>query len=275
MLATIELSLTDFPPVKFYGDSYGAAIMTTPRLLRISAAAACLVLFGGLASKTLSAKDPERKVDAQLQADIDTLKAGVTKKAKNSVNPLKSLSMLIALQADDALKANANELSAGTRDTAMKIAKLLAKSEPDWDGISRETATLSTAKGDPTVAVKFDEAEFDVHELMTAFKPKNRGGLGLENTLKEQVQGVKDARAALAFGNHIVLIGRYSELLTKTLSLDAKAKTWISHAQEMQKVGGALASEAAKADKADKTVMTKAAKAIELNCTTCHKDFRN
>jgi hypothetical protein len=221
---------------------------------------------------TSVAKEPET-VSTQLTADVIYLKATLAKKGKSSIKTLKSVSMMIALQAQDQAKGDAADTMAGTRDQAIKVAEALSKGTVDWDAAIKAADAIGTTKGDAKKAFKADETDFDVQELMTMFRPKNKGGLGLEASLLEQVKGVKDTKAALAFGNQMVLIGKYSELLTKSMNAGNKEKVWIGHAQEMQKLGGDIVAEASK-DKPDPKAMTKAMKALELNCTACHKDFR-
>jgi len=205
----------------------------------------------------------------QLAVDLEYLKAGLAKKSKNSIKPLKSVAMTIALNAQNLAQGDKAEAMAGTRDAAIKIATVLSKEEPDWDKAAKEFEGIAGAKGDGKAKIKFDEAAgFDLQELMTVFKPKNRGGRGLENTLQEQVKAAKDAKAIGELAQSIAL------LLTGTMDLGPNAKKWTAHAQDMQKAGAELADEAAKGAKADKATLTKLLKAVELNCTNCHKDFR-
>ena len=218
------------------------------------------------------AKEPEA-TGGQLTADVAYLKATLAKKGKGNVKPLKAVAMMIALQSQDQAKGDSAAAMAGTRDQALKVAEALSKGTVDWDAAIKEAEALGTTKGDAKKVVKFEETDFDVQELMTVFRPKNKGGLGLEATLLEQVKGVKDAKAALAYGNQMVMIGKYSELLAKSMNAGNKEKTWIGHAQEMQKLGGDLVTEAGM-EKPDTKALTKAMKAIELNCAACHKDFR-
>jgi hypothetical protein len=225
-----------------------------------------------VALSNAEAKDPDPAA-AQLTADISYLKTTLAKKGKTTVKPLKAVAMMVAMQAQDQAKGDDADKLAGTRDQALKVAEALAKGTPDWDLAIKASESLGTAKGDAKKVVKFEATDFDVQELMTVFRPKNKGGLGLETTLLEQVKGVKDAKVALGYGNQIVLIGKYSELLAKSMNAGNKEKDWIAHAKEMQKVGGDLVTEASK-EKPDLKALTKAMKAIELNCTACHKDFR-
>ncbi len=244
-----------------------AMLKRLPLALLVLVALVLVLLPSGVA------KEPET-VSTQLTADVTYLKTTLAKKGKSSVKTLKAVSMMIALQAQDQAKGEAADLMAGTRDQAVKVAEALSKGTVDWDAAIKAAEAIGTTKGDAKKVVKFEDTDFDVQELMTVFRPKNKGGLGLEALLLEYVKGTKDSKAALSYGNQMVLIGKYSELLTKTMNAGNKEKAWVGHAQEMQKLGGDLVTEASKGDKADKATMTKVMKALELNCTACHKDFR-
>jgi hypothetical protein len=216
------------------------------------------------------AKDPlpAGAAAAQVEADIKYLQAGLAAKKKNSVTPLKSTAMLLALNAQNQLDGKDGAKMAGVRDQAVKVAAALGKADPDWDAAAKDAAAMGTATGDPKKVVKLHEQnEFDVHDLMTVFKPKNRGGRGLEDDTIKFAKSVTDAKAAGEAANLVALIGQYSELMPP----DANKDKWAGYSKDMVKAGAEAAEAAAKGDKA---TIVKKFQAVDQNCKNCHNVFR-
>ncbi len=249
----------------------GITLRRTPTLLALSLVAVLLVLPRGGSAEKYPAN-----VTSTIEADLALLKAGVEKKAKTSVRPLKSLAMLIALNAQNQLDGDKGEAMAGVRDQALAVAAALSKSDADWAEALKAVEAASSAKGDAKKVVKLVEAtEFDVHELMTIFKPKNRGGQGFEQTLLSQVKSASDPKLVADMASKMYLIADYSEQLTSTVATGAaNEKKWKDHVAEMKKVA-AETLEVATAATVDKPALKAKLKLMELNCTACHKDFRN
>jgi hypothetical protein len=237
------------------------------RMLVAAGVAACI---GVWAVGPSGAKDPlpAGAAAAQLEADIKYLQAGLAAKKKNAVTPLKSTAMLLALNAQNQLDGKDGAQMAGVRDQAVKVAAALGKADPDWDAAAKEAATLGTATGDPKKVVKLHEQnEFDVHDLMTVFKPKNRGGRGLEDDTLKMAKTVADTKAAGELANLVTLIGQYCEAMPP----DANKDKWAGYSKDMVKAGAEAAEAAAKGDKA---ATVKKVQAIDQNCKNCHNVFR-
>lgn len=237
------------------------------RMLVAAGLAACV---GVWAVGPSGAKDPlpAGAAAAQLEVDIKYLQAGLAAKKKNSVTPLKSAAMLLALNAQNQLDGKDGAKMAGVRDQAVKVAAALGKADPDWDAAAKEAAAMGTATGDPKKEVKLHEQnEFDVHDLMTVFKPKNRGGRGLEDDTIKFAKSAADTKAAGEVANLVALIGQYSELMPP----DANKDKWAGYSKEMVKAGAEAAEAATKGDKA---ATVKKFQAVEQNCKNCHNVFR-
>lgn len=237
------------------------------RMLVAAGVAACI---GVWAVGPSGAKDPlpAGAAAAQLEADIKYIQAGLAAKKKNALTPLKSSAMLLALNAQNQLDGKDGAKMAGVRDQALKVAAELGKAEPDWDAAAKAAETLGTATGDPKKMVKLHEQnEFDVHDLMTVFKPKNRGGRGLEDDTIKFAKTVADPKAAGEAANLVALIGQYSELMPP----DANKDKWAGYSKEMVKVGAEASETAAKGDK---TAIVKKFQAVDQNCKNCHNVFR-
>jgi hypothetical protein len=221
-----------------------------------------------------TAKDPlpESGGVKQLEADIKYLVTGLNGKKKNALSPLKSMTMLIAINAQNQTDGTDGEKMAGVRDQALKVMAALAKSEADWETAIKEAEAMSGAKGDVKKVIKLQEQnEFDIHELMTVFKPKNRGGRGLEQEVLNFSKSISDPKTTIETANLVILIGQYSELMTPADTSDANKKKWLEWSQEMQKFG----QEAAEAGlKGDKAAAVKKFQAINKNCTDCHNVFK-
>lgn len=236
-------------------------------------AAAVLAAGIGLVGGSI-AKDPlpEGGGAKQLEADIKYLQTALAGKKKNSVTPLKSTALLIALNAQNQTDGADGEKMAGVRDQAVKVAAALSKADADWDTAIKEAGAMSSAKGDAKKTVKLqDQNDFDIHELMTAFKPKNRGGRGLEEDVIKYSKQAPDPKAAVDVGHLVALIGQYAELMTPADANEANKKKWTDWSKEMQKVG----QEAAAAGlKGDKPTMVKKFLAVDKNCKDCHNVFK-
>lgn len=241
---------------------------------RAAVVAACVALsgVGGTAAKDPL---PEGAGPTQLAADVAYLQTGLGKKAKNSVAPLKSTAMLIAMNAQNQVDGKDGEKMAGARDEALKVAAALTKADPDWDAAAKAAAAIAAAKGDAKKTVKLHEQhEFDVHDLMTVFKPRNRGGRGLEDDIRKASKAGADAKAAVEMGNLVALIGQYSEAMAPADEGADKKKKWTDWSKEMQKLGQDAAAEGMKGAKADKAALTKKFLAVDANCTACHNVFK-
>ncbi len=243
-------------------------------LRRMLVAAGIAAYVGVWAVGPSGAKDPlpAGAAAAQVEADIKYLQAGLAAKKKNTLTPLKSSAMLLALNAQNQLDGKDGAKMAGVRDQALKVAAELGKAEPDWDAAAKAAATLGTATGDAKKVVKLHEQnEFDVHDLMTVFKPKNRGGRGLEDDTIKFAKTVADAKAAGEVANLMALIGQYCVLMPPADAPDANKKKWADYSKEMVKAG-AEASETA--GKGDKPAIVKKFQAVDQNCKNCHNVFR-
>lgn len=245
---------------------------------RATAVTAAAAFVGVFAVSGLTAKDPLPTGAAakQLDADLAYLEAGLEAKKGNSKIPLKSVAMLVALNAQNQMGGTDGEKMAGVRDQALKVAGALSQKEVDWAAAAKEVAAAKDAKGDAKKEVKLAEQhEFDIHDLMTVFKPKARGGRGLEDDIRKFAKTAGTPEQVAEIGNLTALIGQYTEAMAPTDEGADKKKKWTDWSKEMQKLGKEAAEEGLKGGSADKAGLLKKVQAIDANCTACHNVFKH
>lgn len=242
-------------------------------------AAVAATAFVGVMAVPGTAKDPlpEGGAAKQQDADLAFLKAAVDKKAKNSIDPVRTTAILAAQNAQNRLGGKDDAELTGLRDQMLKLADALSDSDkPDWAAAAKALEAAKTAKGDKKPADLSKVKEFDEVVLMNVFKKATRGGRGWEDDLSEMVQGKKPADAdrvlEIAQGTH--LVGQLADLYRPTAGAGAKKKQWDGFVADMQKASKEAAEEASKGKKADAAVLKKKLEAMEANCSACHKVFK-
>lgn len=246
----------------------------TRKVLAAVAAAACV----GVMAVPGTAKDPlpEGGAAKQQDADLAFLKAAVDKKAKNSIDPVRTTAILVAQNAQNRLGGKDDEQLAGLRDQMIKLSDALADSDkPDWAAAAKALEAAKTAKGDKKPVDLSKTKEFDIVVAMNVFKKATRGGRGWEDDLTEMAQGKKDADPArvleIAQGAH--LVGQLAAVMPPE-GVGAKKKDWDKYVADMQKASKE-AAEAASAKGAKPADLKKKLEAMEANCTACHKVFKH
>lgn len=246
----------------------------TRKVLAAVAAAA----FVGVMAVPGTAKDPlpEGGAAKQQDADLAFLKAAVEKKAKNSIDPVRSTAILVAQSAQNRLGGKDDAQLSGLRDEMVKLAEALAdEDKPDWAAAAKALAASQKAKGNGKAVDLTKVKEFDEVVLMDVFKRATRGGRGWEEDLTEMAQGKKDVDAArvleIAQGAH--LVGQVVENMPPAGTAGAKKKQWDGFVADMKKASKEAAEEASKkgAKPAD---LKKKLEAMEANCSACHKVFK-
>ncbi len=247
----------------------------TRKVLAAVAAAA----FVGVAAVPGTAKDPlpEGGAAKQQDADLAFLKAAVDKKAKNSIDPVRTTAVLIAQNAQNRLGGKDDEQLTGLRDEMLKLAEALADSDkPDWAAAAKALGAAKAAKGNGKAADLSKVKDFDLVVTMNVFKKASRGGRGWEDDLTEMAQGKKPADAdkalEIAQGSH--LVAQLAEVLPPD-GIGAKKKEWDKYVADMKKTTAEVAAEAVKGKKADAAALKKKLEAMESNCTACHKVFKH
>jgi cytochrome c556 len=247
----------------------------TRKVLAAVAAAA----FVGVLAVPGTAKDPlpEGGAAKQQDADLAFLKAAVDKKAKNSIDPIRTTAILVAQNAQNRLGGKDDEQLTGLRDEMLKLAEALSDSDkPNWAAAAKALEAAKTAKGNKKPADLSKVKEFDEVVLMNVFKKAARGGRGWEDDLGEMAKGSKPADAdkvlEIAQGAH--LVGQLADSFRPTAGAGAKKKDWDKYVADMQKTSKEAAEEAAKGKKADAATLKKKLEAMEANCTACHKVFK-
>lgn len=243
----------------------------TRKVLAAVAAAA----FVGVVAVPSTAKDPlpEGGASKQQEADLAFLKAAVEKKAKNSIDPVRTTAVLLAQSAQNQLGGAKDDELTGLRDQMIKLAEALDADKPDWAAAAKALEGAKGAKGDKKAKDLTKVKDFDISVLMNVYKKATRGGRGWEDDLIEMSQGKKPVTAEraleLAQGSH--LVGQ----LAAAMPPDAKKKDWEKLSADMLKTSKEAADEAVKGDKADKAVLKKKLEAMAANCTACHNVFKH
>ena len=228
------------------------------------------------ADPPLKAGLPGETAAKQQDADMAFLTAALDKKAKNSVQPVRTTALLIALNAQNRMGTDAT--LAGVRDQMLKVAAAMQDDDDhkvDWKGAQAAFDAVKGAKG-KAEAVKIDSKEYDIGALMNVYKKKERGGRGWEDALAEQSKKATDADLALEIAQASFLIGQLSEQLApeEKVKTAAKKKQWADFSADMRKLSLDAATEAAKGKKADLAALTKKLDAVNANCNACHGVFK-
>jgi hypothetical protein len=219
---------------------------------------------------------PAASASKVLASDVQLIKDGLAKAptTKGAIKGLKSLSMLLALNAQNQAGGADGAKMAGLRDVAMTIATALEKGKVA--DAAKLAGGFDSATGDPKKAVKLAEhAAFSLDEAMSTLGSSRAGGQNIETDFKDRsvATTLKDPKKVEAHAVHIALIGQYSVQLPPSDAVGAKKKKWDELSQEMTKLAVELAEEAGKA-KADVDVMKKKISAVNKNCVDCHNEFR-
>lgn len=250
--------------------------MQLVRTRKFLAAVASVAAVGLIVIPVGLAKDPlpEGGSAKQQDADMAFLKAAMEKKARNSIDPVRTTAILIAQNAQNRMDGAADaEALAGLRDQMVKISDALGEDTPDWDAAAKAFAGVSGAKGKPGAVKLHESKEYYIDVLMNVFKKASRGGRGWEDDLIEQSKKATDPALALEIAQGCYLVGQLAEHLDDELA-GAKKKQWDEYCEEMRKVSLEAATEAMKGKSADMDLLTKKLEAVYKNCTDCHAKFK-
>lgn len=242
-------------------------------------AAVAATAFVGVMAVPGTAKDPlpDGGAAKQQDADLTFLKAAVDKKAKNSIDPVRTTAILVVQNAQNRLGGKDDAELTGLRDQMLKLAEALSDSDkPDWAAAAKALEASKTAKGDKKPVEIHKAKEFDEVVLMNVFKKAARGGRGWEDDLSEMAQGKKapDADRVLEIAQGVHLVGQLAASLPPEGTAGAKKKQWDGFAADMQKASKEAAEEAVKGKKADAATLKKKLEAMDANCAACHKVFK-
>jgi cytochrome c556 len=220
-----------------------------------------------------SAQDklPQDIVRGTVEKDIAYLQKELAKMPeKRAVPTLKTTAMLIALYAQDHQKFD-------LRDQALKVAEALSKK--DFAGAKQAADGLAKPAGSGKAEeIQLHEMyDFDLAELMSAYRNATVGGLNIEKDIRTQAKGVTDVKLVGDQAVRTVLIGRYTHKFPtdKATANQANMKKWEGYTNDTLKLAREIAEEAAKGDQADKAGLGKRLKSLDASCTACHNEFRD
>jgi hypothetical protein len=214
-----------------------------------------------------------------IEADIAYLQKNLEKPPeKRAVGTLKSVAMLIALQAQNEMAGKDGPKMAALRDQALKVAEALAKK--DFAAAKAAADGLSKPSGGAMKPVKLHEqAKFDLAELMSVFRLAKVGGLNIEKDIRDQAKKETELDVKLVgeLGAHSNLVGQYAlEMPAENAAANpANKKKWDGYTQDMMKLSGEVSTEAAKGAKADKAKLKSLLGKLDASCTACHNEFRD
>jgi cytochrome c556 len=223
---------------------------------------------------------------AMVAADAKTITdvLGKGKPDKKGVSKAKAAALMVVAYAQGAMAkdgAKAAELAA-LRDRAMAVAQAIKDDKFDEAkklaaGLKAGGVTDPAAKTDPVDVTKL----FDLEELMSQFKPADKGGVSLEKNLTKFWNKRGSAPFTAAEVKELVpllqrtaVMAQVTEAMTPAADEGKKTKAaWVKWSKEM----GELAEEAtkqARAEKQDGKALRATLKKLEGNCTACHNVFR-
>jgi hypothetical protein len=240
---------------------------------RLSATAGLLVAVWISVAPTRSAADEKLPPDvatALVGKDIAYLQKELAKTPeKRAVPTLKTTAMLIALQAQQSGQG-------GLRDQALKVAGALAKK--DYAGAKTAAAGLKPGAGGGAAPVDLTKQHnFDLAELMSAYRNATVGGRNMEKDIRTQAKKVTDPELVRDIGARVVLVSHYTLKMPaeKAAANPANRKKWDGYSNDTEKLAAEIMTEAAKGAGADKAALAKKLKALDASCTACHNEFRD
>ncbi len=237
---------------------------------------------GGIWYPVLSESEFSALVASDAKTIVDTLSKG--KPDKKAVSKAKAAALMVVAYAQGEMSKGGAKAAAmaGLRDRAMAVAQAIK--DDKFDEAKKLAADLKlgsasnpAAKTDPVDVNKL----FDLQELMSQFKPADKGGISLEKNLTKfwNKRGSAPFTAAevkelVPLLLRTVVLAQATEAMTPAADEGKKTKAaWVKWSKEM----GELAEEAtkqARAAKQDGKALRATLRKLEKNCTDCHGVFR-
>ena len=237
-----------------------------------------------------------------IEADIATIKQQLKwiaempmeLNAKAAAWTVKTLALSLALNAEAAGDA-------GLRDQALKVAeasKKLGAAVKPRPNMRVEKDVVESAKAVADLADKLafkpgkaplpagnahkqaDKYDFDLWQIMTPFRPGDRGGTNIEKDIRDMLKkpgGLKvDPAAVEILAARTIAIGEMAlHYPNDKAKMNANnAKEWEKLTRDMMDISQKIATEAAK-PKADEKELLKLLDALNNNCYKCHSEYRD
>jgi hypothetical protein len=251
--------------------------------LRLLTAAMLIGLWGYAGAADVSDDDYKTLIDQDIKLIGKAVEA--YEKAKDqkvtgqrASSGVKSDALYIAAYANARITGkNAAEdgKMAAVRDTAIKLAK--AADMKDFKAIAEAAKELENPKAAAS-ATKIDVAkafgELSVDDVMHHFKKPTAYGGEWEDLIKDNAANKKGRAVtpavAAAIAQRTLIMGEYSKTIMKAENAKEK-KEWTEYNEKLIKAAEDLHKAAKGKKEAD---MTKAFKALNESCTTCHSAFK-
>mgnify|MGYP002778041848 CR=1 FL=1 len=165
------------------------------------------------------------------------------------------------------------------------------KAKPIQKDLLEIAADLEAGKDVAAKVKAFRKKHTDLDEVMHAYKPRGRGGVGVDSKANDKTDGLELkfnalakralAPAALKKEKELLIKAAYVNLAMAKITLEYPperpkngkgAKEWTKLTQEMEK-GTKEMIEALKKD--DPAALKKAVTEVNNACNTCHSEFRD
>ena len=229
-----------------------------------------LATAGTLVAAAQAANVPAPVAAKATAANVEFLEKGLSKTPqKREIGTLKAVAMLVAWDAQEAKQGD-------KRDAAVKVAEGVAKKA--FPAALDSAKLLAGAAGGAGTPVKLHEqAKFSLEELMSSYRNASVGGLNLQSDIKNYGKKLSatDVDAAGVVGARNATIAAYTKLMPPDGTKGADLKQWEKLSDESERLGTAVATEAAKGAGAKVADIQKNMKALEANCAACHGQFKD
>ena len=219
--------------------------------------------------------DYEYKV---LQEAFKDLKAGSDKKAhREQVRKARAAAAMIATCAQLNLEGAEGQQRATVRDAALAVADALGKDKVAE--AEKKAEGLLDLKADPkakTAPVKIFDAHLDLEELMSQFRQKAQGGLGIEKMLLDMGTNKKKTIPPAQMSDQLLVTCYQMAViaeLTKEHTPKKNPKNWGVLTADFKKYSLELA-DAIKAKEKDGKAAFATLNKLNSSCTQCHDEYR-
>jgi hypothetical protein len=257
-----------------------------------------LSYFAGVfaAAPSLPKETQKRQADADIAMVKQQLKfiAENPKEfnAKAAAWTVKTLAFTLAMNAEAAGDAALRDHALKVAEASVKLSETV-KARPTMRdekavlAAAKETAALAdkmtfkpgSAPLAAAKAFKMDKYEFDLWQVMTPFRPGDRGGTNIEKDIRDMVK--KDNPLKIDPAHVEILAARTASIGNFILEYpNDKAKVkgaaeWKQLTTDMMRISEQLAAEAGKGATADEKKLLTMIDALNGKCYKCHSEFRD
>jgi hypothetical protein len=248
------------------------------------------------AAPTLPATTQKKVIEADIATIKQQLKYVIEQptelNAKAAAWTAKTLAMSLALNAEATGDA-------ALRDQALKIveaSKKLSAAVKPRPTMRNATEVVDSAKAVAALADKLaskpgkaplpagnahtqsEKYDYDLWQIMTPFRPSDRGGTNIEKDIRDMIKDKKaDPAVVELLAARTISIGEFALHYPndKAKVNDANKKEWAQLTKDMMDISQKLATEAGKGKKADEKELLKLLDNLNNKCYKCHSEYRD